>query len=306
METVAATAVSTPTLIPTATTTPTELIVPTVTAVDQTPTPFPTPTITPTPTPILYTIQEGETLLGIAIAQGTTTEAILALNPEVVPEALSIGQVIILPPVTAVSDTLTDVNTAVPANLSVTQIQTYETVVGSFWVVGEVTNAGEQAIENVQIAIRFLDDNGAEVDTAVAWAANPMIIAGESAPFGVLLPQKPTYAQLATAVTQGNVAADLGERYVDFAVADVVVDNDEPAAKISGVVQNVGVDTAVSIQLIFTFYDADGNVVGFVIRPLAEELAAGAGMGFVETAVSLAAPIEQVHVAAFAHKSVTE
>lgn len=301
--TTAPTAVSTPTLSPTATTTPTELMVTTTTVAEQTPTPFPTPTITPTPTPILYTIQEGETLLGIAIAQGTTTEAIMALNPEVVPEALSIGQVIILPPVTAVSAAAVNgSDTAVPQNLTVSQIQTYETVVGSFWLVGEVTNAGEQAVENVQVALRFLNEAGEEVDTAAAWAANPLIAPGASAPFGVLLPQKPSYAQVDTAVAQGNVVADFGERYLDFVIAEVALNNDEPAAEISGVVQNVGSETAVSIQLIITLYDAEGNIVGFLIRPLADELAAGDEVRFTETAVSLAAPIEQVQIAAFAYK----
>jgi len=65
---------------------------------DSTPTPRPTPTASPTPsvspaapaaTPEpqggnvwLYTIGEGDTISGIAIRYGTTTEQLLAMNPE--------------------------------------------------------------------------------------------------------------------------------------------------------------------------------------------------------------------------------
>ena len=295
---------------PRPTTTPTELIVPTAlptpTAVSNTPTPFPTPTITPTPTPVLYTIQEGETLLGIAIAQGTTTEAILALNPEVRPEALGIGQVIILPSATAVIDAPIEPNTAVAPNLTITQLHTYETVVGSFWVIGEVSNAGEQAVENVQIDVRFLDDAGSVADTAVTWVANPIIPAGESAPFGLQLPQAPSFAQIESAVTQSNVVAEVGDRYLEFAVTETGLNTEQPAAQIRGVVQNVGAETAVSVQLIITLYDSEGNLVGFIIRPVADELLAGETMSFKETAVSLAAPVANIHIAPFAYKATTD
>lgn len=63
----------------------------------ETPTPAPTPTVTPSlsdsPIPTataqpqegevwLYTIAEGDSLSGIAIRFGTTTEQLLAMNPE--------------------------------------------------------------------------------------------------------------------------------------------------------------------------------------------------------------------------------
>ena len=47
-----------------------------------TPTPPPTPTPTPTPTGI-YTIKSGDTLSGIASAQGTTVSALMAANPQI-------------------------------------------------------------------------------------------------------------------------------------------------------------------------------------------------------------------------------
>jgi LysM repeat protein len=64
--------------------------------------PPPTPVIiatpTPTATPVTYMVQEGETLLGIAIKFGVSLEALQAANPSVEPRFLTIGTVLIIPP----------------------------------------------------------------------------------------------------------------------------------------------------------------------------------------------------------------
>ena len=67
------------------------------------PTPTRTPTITPIPTPIpplVHKVQELETLIDIAAAHGTTVEAILALNPDVEPDLLQVGQLLLIPAAT--------------------------------------------------------------------------------------------------------------------------------------------------------------------------------------------------------------
>ena len=57
-------------------------------AATPTPTPEPSPSQTPTPAPTpetalwRYSVIEGDSISGIAISWGTTTEEILALNPE--------------------------------------------------------------------------------------------------------------------------------------------------------------------------------------------------------------------------------
>ncbi len=82
---------------PTATLTPS----PTVT---HTPTPTPTPTVTPTPTPLpplAHQVQRGETLSVIAMNYNTTVEDILALNPDLDPQLLQVGQVLLIPAGTA-------------------------------------------------------------------------------------------------------------------------------------------------------------------------------------------------------------
>lgn len=81
---------------PTPTVVPTRMATPAATA-----TPTPTPTETPTPTPLpprAHQVQPNETLSFIAVRYGTTVEEIIALNPGINPDALQIGQVLLIPP----------------------------------------------------------------------------------------------------------------------------------------------------------------------------------------------------------------
>lgn len=80
---------ATPTVIPTRTPTATPTSTPT-----QTPTSTPTPTPVP---PLVHQVQEGEALSVIAENYNTTIDAILALNPEVDPELIQVGQLLLIP-----------------------------------------------------------------------------------------------------------------------------------------------------------------------------------------------------------------
>lgn len=93
-------AAATPTPIPTV-----ALITVTPTPVNPTPAP-PTPTATrvvtsptpsPTPTPLLHEVQEGDTLLGLAVEYGVTVEDLTAANGMNEADFLQIGQQVIIP-----------------------------------------------------------------------------------------------------------------------------------------------------------------------------------------------------------------
>lgn len=75
---------------PTSTPTPTETPTPTAT---------PMPTVTPTPRPPrAHEVEDGETVSDIAVAYGVTVDDILSLNPDVDPELIRTGQVLLIPP----------------------------------------------------------------------------------------------------------------------------------------------------------------------------------------------------------------
>ncbi|MEM7344946.1 MAG: DUF3048 domain-containing protein [Chloroflexota bacterium] len=64
-----------------------------------------TPTPIPSPTPQIYLVQQGDTLLDIAIQFGTTTETLEALNGINETDFLQLGQEIVLPDVSESSET---------------------------------------------------------------------------------------------------------------------------------------------------------------------------------------------------------
>lgn len=247
--------------------------VPTTAVIQTTPSPLPTATVTPTATPIVYTIVEGDTLLGIAIDNRTTTEEIQALNPDVRPELLQIGQTLVLPP-PATPQYQGVASTAVPIQIEVQHVNAYQTPVGSLWLLGEVVNVGELPAGNVQVAIDLLDAAGVRVGTAVAWAAVPIMMPGQSAPFGVLVNEPPaSFARPAVTVTGGETVVDLGTQVVDLVVGETAVTLDDDRVQVTGEVQNSGQSTTQSIVVTATFYDSQGSVTGYQQQPLENRLA---------------------------------
>lgn len=75
---------------------PTSTPTPTAT---PTPTETPVPTATPTPLPPrAHSVEDGETVSDIAVAYGVSVDQILDLNPDVDPEFIKTGQVLLIPP----------------------------------------------------------------------------------------------------------------------------------------------------------------------------------------------------------------
>ena len=258
---------------------------PTVAVIQTTPTPLPTLTATPTPTPIVYQIKSGDTILGIAIQRGTTVEEILALNPGIVPENLQIDQPVVLPPPPTVNPLLAP-GTAVPIQVGITKIQAYQTPVGSLWLLGEVTNEGETAVENIQVEIGLQAADGRLLSSVMAWVATSVIPPGGRGPFGVLINEPPAdfvpgdLAQPIVAVIGGQAVVELGTRSLDVTVVNVALTMSDDTVSLTGSVVNRGETAVYQIQLTATFYDVQGNVTGFQQQVFAEELDAGAERPF--------------------------
>ncbi len=249
--------------------------VPTTVVIQTTPTPLPTPTATPTATPIVYQIVSGDTLLGIAIERSTTVEEIMALNPGIVPENLQIGQAVVLPPPATVNPLLAP-GTAVPIHITITKIHAYQTPLGSLWLMGEVTNEGETAVENIQVEIGLLAADGRALGNVTAWVATSIIPPGERGPFGALVNEPPgDFAQQTVAVIGGQAVVELGNRTLEVQVRDAELETSGDGVSINGIVVNAAETAVAQVELTATFYDAQGNVTGFQQQVVAEELGVG-------------------------------
>lgn len=236
----------------------------------QTPTPLPTATPTPTATPIIYTIAEGDTLLGIAIEQNSTVEQIQTLNPNARPEALQIGQQLILPPpATAVAQT--NLATSIPLNLEISTIHQQRTPLGDIWIVGELTNNGQAPAEAVRLEIRLQTTNNDPLATVQTWVEPSIIPAGATAPFATLIREVEQEVSLGAPVVQvieGQTAVDLGTRLQQFAIVQDVLANEQ----LTGLIRNLEPVTAVNIQLVITFYDDEQTILGYQTTHLTDPL----------------------------------
>lgn len=87
------------TAAPTATAQPTRMPSLTRTAPARTPTSTPAPPAASPPAPAIveYIVQRGDVLFGLAQRFNTTGDAIIALNPQINPESLTVGEVLRIP-----------------------------------------------------------------------------------------------------------------------------------------------------------------------------------------------------------------
>lgn len=234
-------------------------------------TPLPPPTATPSPTPIVYEIQAGDTLLEIALQRGVTVAEIEALNPNVQPERLQVGQQIVLPQLTT-AVLLTNRATPIPPSLTIAQLHMQQMPNGGAWVIGELTNDGAAAAEGVAVLVSLLGPTGDVAASQTVWSPASIVPPQTSVPFGVLFPSAPEDAQPSVQIAAGQTVVDVGSRYNELVVVEDTVTI--AAGLLVGEVENVGAETVKEIRLIATGYGENGRLVNFRQRTLPDELLA--------------------------------
>ncbi|MEJ2013468.1 MAG: LysM peptidoglycan-binding domain-containing protein [Anaerolineales bacterium] len=160
----------------------------------------------PTPTPFVHIVQQGETLLGIALRYGVTLEDLLVVNPGVDPSFLSIGQQIRIPgtegePV----DYLLPTPTPVPLSLS--PVNCYDSPSGRMVCLLEAENNTPNDLESLTVVIKLFDKNGRLIDAAAANAPLDMIQAGLRIPLSAPFSDHPVDFAYAIAELSSSVAA---------------------------------------------------------------------------------------------------
>jgi LysM repeat protein len=131
---------------------------------------------TATATPVTYVVQEGETMLGIAIAFGVSLENLQAANPEVNPRFLSIGTVLIIPPPEGgFAAAATNLAPPPPAPVEVGEPACYAMPSSGLYCLVAAHNPGEAALENVSARVTLAGADGLPMAEGVAYAALDLI-----------------------------------------------------------------------------------------------------------------------------------
>ncbi len=276
---------------------------PTIQVIVSSPTPLPSATPTPSPTPIVYAIQSGDTLLGIAIQNQTTVEQIQALNPDARPELLSIGQQLILPP-PATPVFRGEAPTQIPISAEIISYALFSDGGGGVWVLGEVKNGSAWGIERLNLEVSLFGEAGQVAAQVIAPVSLPFIQAGQTSPFGVLFPQKPAGdVQAGVKIADGFANTDPDANGVqELLVEDIGFEQAGNLVTINGRLANVGTFQTSSIDLHASLYDSSGRLIGFSkttieanslspTEPVAIELQAFALQGAVSEAKITAIPV---------------
>lgn len=161
---------------------PTPAIAATISTGFQQAQPGSSPTAIPTPTPSAYTIKKGDTLLEIARRSGISLAELLAANPGIAPEALSVGQVIQVPAPSA------PVSLPPPAAAELGQAGCYPSGGGVYCFV-PVSNLGEGWLENVRVQVTLLDAEGRLVTSQEALTPLTGLGAGKMLPAVAFFPR---------------------------------------------------------------------------------------------------------------------
>jgi LysM repeat protein len=239
---------------------------PTPTSAESVPTLAVEPTKAPkaTATPFVYTVVQNDTLSGIASRFGVTLEDLLAVNPNVDPNAMVIGTQLIIPGKEGETVSLQPAATSVPVKQF--ELRCYSTSAGGMWCFWLVQNDSGQPVENLAANITLYDQAGKPLRSETALGPLNLLRKGDQMPLVVYFtPPVPDWAEARADLQTSLPVSNVGQRYLAAEVEDlqVTVSEDGLWAQVTGGVRlEDGEAQASLVWVLATAYDAEGHVVG--------------------------------------------
>ncbi len=225
-------------------------------------------------TPTHYTIQVGDTLLGIAAQFGVPYEALKAANADLNPLALPINQTIVIPnPQFDVAGTPI-LPTSTPAQLELPSPTCYPSPTSTILCMGWVANNILQPVERVVLYVRLLRRDGSLLAEGEVGVEQGVIPTGASAPYRVLFNANwLDYASVVVSLRSADIANSTTEKRVSLQIEAEQQHLENGFYIVSATLRN---DTATSVHLlraVLTLHDNQGHITGYRVLPLTGELA---------------------------------
>lgn len=252
----------------------------------------------PSPTPFMYTVQTGDTMSSIALKFGVSIDDLQAANPEISPNAMSVGQVLNIP---SNPDNPSGEPTPTPAPFTVQQIECYPSADKGMWCFVLVHNDFSDFMENVSAQVTLVDANNATLASQTALLPLNILPPDTSLPLAVFFPPeipldvKPQ-VQVLTAI---RLLPD-DERYLPATINNTLVEiNAEGhSARVTGQVLLPGQSKAASqVWVAGTAYDDAGRVVGVRRWESSAGLSPGGSLPFEFMVSSIGGTIARVEFA---------
>jgi hypothetical protein len=251
---------------------------------------------TPTPTPIYYEIAEGDTFTSIAFRHGVKLNELIAANPDIDPNFLTIGITITIP---SINENTISIPTPTPIPISFSEPVCYPTSDQGLWCIFMVENNQSFVIENVSGVIHLKSPNFQEISVETNSPVN-IIQPGDRMPLTAFF--QPTIPEDFTSkaeILSLLPVQESDERYLqtDIKILDINISKNELSAAISGEIlfqdENKTVD---QVWITAVAYDIDGNPIGMRSWNSKDELLPNQSLSFALTVFSLGPPIDQIEI----------
>lgn len=217
----------------------------------------------PTSTPFLHTVTNDDTMLGLAFRYGIKLEDLKTANPDVNPNAMSIGMQLVIPIGGEIPEALST-PTAVPVQAE--QPRCYPAGDGGAWCILALNNEIGTSLENLSAWIGLYTPQGENIASQVMYAPLNILRPGSTIPlmayFAPLLPNE--YEARSEVISALAIPAD-DRRYLNLGVTtgSIEINPDGRQAVISGDVKlPAEVGTPSQVWILAVAYDANGDIVG--------------------------------------------
>lgn len=226
-------------------------------------TPLPSPTAASSPTPVVYTIQEGDSLLSIAILFDIDMQALQNANNGVDSRALQIGQPLIIP-----NPQLNEVGvpllpTTTPLALTIEAPACYETSTGQLLCMGEVRNNQTMPIERASVLVQILNVQGQVLNEQVSTVEQMLLEPGATAPYQAIFAGRwQAYAGAAAYILSADAAQDIEARFANLKVEEQSARFENGRYIIEALVTNQSSSATTELRLVATLYSGE-RVAGY-------------------------------------------
>ena len=251
----------------------------------------------PTSTPFTYTVRSGDTISSIALQFGVSMDDLISANPEVSPNAMSIGAVLKIP---SNPDNPSGEPTPTPVSFTVQQVECYSTSNRGMWCFVLAHNDFSDFMENVSAQVTLVDANGTFIASQVALLPLNILPPNMSLPLVVYFPPDiPVDAKPQVQILTAIRLSPNDPRYLPATVNNTLVqiNADGHFANISGDVYLPAESTAATQTWVAAVaYDEDDRVVG-VRRWEGGGIQPGGSLSFEMTVASLGGVMTRVEFA---------
>ena len=252
----------------------------------------------PTPTPFAYTIQQGDTISSIALRFGVSMDELIAANPEISPNAMSVGHVIHIP---SSPENVSGEPTPTPALFTIEQIECYPTADNGIWCFVLAYNDSPDLMENVSAQVTLVNSEGAVLASQPALLPLNILPPNTALPLTVFFPPDvPADARPQVQVLTAIRLLPGDQRYLPASVNNTLVrvNADGRSARVTGqVLLPAEASPASQVWVSGTAYDENGRVIGMRRWEWDGGLSPGGTLPFEFLLSSLGGRIERVEFA---------